>query len=171
MSMTPEELKAIEERANKATPGPWMWDISTTNQMAMLETAHSGRYYVMGFERWGLNNACPAFQIYKTYDGTVTERGSMGMVRTDKLAKSYPGKEHHIGFDDFIDHPDAEFIAHAREDIDRLLAEVKRLQKELGAAKDDLERYTTCQVCGNTKCYKRNGRENCKWEWRGVKGE
>jgi hypothetical protein len=55
--------------------------------------------------------------------------------------------------------------------VNALLAEVKRLQKELGAAKDDLERYTTCQVCGNTKCYKRNGRENCKWEWRGVKGE
>lgn len=124
------DLKQIEERANKATPGPWMWDISTANQYAMLETAHSGRYYVMGFRRWGMSGACPEFQVYQTYDGPLKERGSLGMVRADELAKSYPGKEHHIGFDDYIDHPDADFIAHAREDIPFLLAELEKIKKE-----------------------------------------
>ncbi len=37
------------------------------------------------------------------------------MVRADKLSKSYPGQEHHYGFDNFIDHPDAIYIAESRE--------------------------------------------------------
>lgn len=89
------------------------------------------------------------------------------MVRADKLAKSYPGKEHHVGFDDFIDHPDALFIAHAKQDIEFLLAEIDRLQAERGEAIANMksivdgdnyckycDKYAKCEdhdtlICGN----------------------
>lgn len=115
-----EEIRAMLEAA---TPGPWMWDMRTGSQSCMLVTAHSGRYYIMGFERWGFHNACPVFQTYKTYHGPVSKRGSTDLVRADKLAKPIPGMEHHIGFDEYIDHPDAKLIAKAPEIIAHLLTE------------------------------------------------
>jgi hypothetical protein len=85
----------------------------------------------MDFERWGMRDAIPSFQVYEKYSGPVTERGSKGMVKADSLAKSYPGQEHHRGFDDYINHPDAEFITHARTDVPALLDEVDTLTKAL----------------------------------------
>jgi hypothetical protein len=120
----------IKVRCEKATPGPWMWDIRTATKSVLLETAHSGRYYVMGFERWGTQGACPRFQEFKKYEGPVGERGSCGMKRADKYAKSLPGKEHHEGFDDYIDHPDAIFIEHSKEDVEFLLSELERVTVE-----------------------------------------
>lgn len=114
-----EKVKEIDE---KATPGPWMWDLRECNHQCLLTTTHSGKYYVMGFQRWGLQDALPSFQVYDRYDGPMKDRGSHGMVRADKLSKSYPGQEHHRGFDNFIDHPDARYIAESRQ-LFHLLAE------------------------------------------------
>ena len=114
-----EKAKEIDE---KATPGPWMWDLRECNHQCLLTTTHSGKYYVMGFQRWGLQDALPSFQVCDRYDGPMKDRGSHGMVRADKLSKSYPGQEHHRGFDNFIDHPDARYIAESRQ-LFHLLAE------------------------------------------------
>ena len=113
------DYKELAEKAReidaKATPGPWMWDLRECNHQCLLTTTHSGKYYVMGFQRWGLQDALPSFQVYDRYEGQMKDRGSHGMVRADKLSKSYPGQEHHHGFDNFIDHPDARYIAESRE--------------------------------------------------------
>lgn len=114
-----EKAKEIDE---KVTPGPWMWDLRECNHQCFLTTTHSGKYYVMGFRRWGLQDALPSFQVYDRYDGPMKDRGSHGMVRADKLSKSYPGQEHHSGFDNFIDHPDARYIAESRQ-LFHLMAE------------------------------------------------
>lgn len=127
-----QRAKALDE---KATPGPWMWDMRTAHHTCQLVTAHSGQYYVMQFSRWGMQDACPEFQQFKRYSGPVTERGGLGMVRADKMAKSYPGKEHHKGFDDYIDHPDAVFIAESRELVTELIEAVTTLRAE-NAEKD-----------------------------------
>jgi len=132
------DLEAIEARVNAATPGPWRWDAAPCNQEISLVTSHSGGYYVMGFERYGMRDAAPTFQVYEKYDGSVTERKSEGMVRADKLCKSIPGKEHHVGFDDYIDHPDAILIAHAPEDIKALLALVKQQAGEIETLRSEL---------------------------------
>lgn len=137
--MTEQELKAIESRCAAATPGPWMWDMRTHSKMCQLETTHSGHYFVMGFDRWGTQSACPIFQKYNRYEGPVNERGSHGMIRADKLAKSLPGKEHHDGFDDYIDHPDAIFIEHSKADMDALLSEIHRLTTDLAALRERCE--------------------------------
>ena len=125
-----QRAKALDE---KATPGPWMWDMRTAHHTCQLVTAHSGQYYVMQFSRWGMQDACPEFQRFKRYSGPVTERGGLGMVRADKMAKSYPGKEHHKGFDDYIDHPDAVFIAASRALVTELIEAVTALQSENGS--------------------------------------
>jgi len=129
--MNSEKLQEIKERFARATPGPWEWDVHSKNKCVNLLTTHSGRYCVMGFERWGPQGAAPTFQVYRQYEGTMRERGSIGVYRADKFIKSHSGLEHHVGWDDYIDHPDAEFIAHAIEDVSFLLNEVDKLQNIL----------------------------------------
>ena len=182
-----EKAKEIDE---KATPGPWMWDLRECNHQCFLTTTHSGKYYVMGFRRWGLQDALPSFQVYDRYDGPMKDRGSHGMVRADKLSKSYPGQEHHSGFDNFIDHPDARYIAESRqlfhlmaEAITDLLARAaaaearaEKAERERDAAVSDLETIMaynsdTCQFCKNGQCYVRGGTKSCLPKWRGQKEE
>ncbi|MCL2183367.1 MAG: hypothetical protein FWB85_07860 [Chitinispirillia bacterium] len=134
--LSKDQLTEIRERAEKATPGPWEWEVKKDCRDVKLLTAHSGRYYVMNFERYGMDGAAPSFQVYEKYDGALHERGSQGMRRADALAKSKPGMEHHHGYDDYIDHPDAIFIEHSRQDISALLehiAEQDALIKKLDA--------------------------------------
>ena len=132
-----DDNKALLDRAKeldaRATPGPWMWDMRTAHRMCQLVTAHSGQYYVMQFSRWGMQDACPEFQRFKRYSGPVNERGSLGMIRADKMAKSYPGREHHKGFDDYIDHPDAVFIAESRQLVTDLIAALEAQAAQLAA--------------------------------------
>jgi len=44
------------------TAGPWGWFGNASNREIYLATAHSGRRFVMGFERWGMRGAQPRFQ-------------------------------------------------------------------------------------------------------------
>jgi len=128
--ITEERINEIRARLNAATPGPWEWDVNSAHRQAMLMTTHSGRYIVMGFRRWGTQGAAPVFQVYERYKGDVIDRGSLGLARADILLKSMPGREHHVGYDDYIDHPDAELIAHAYQDIQELLEYIDELESE-----------------------------------------
>ena len=132
------DYKELAEKAReidaKATPGPWMWDLRECNHQCLLTTTHSGKYYVMGFQRWGLQDALPSFQVYDRYEGQMKDRGSHGMVRADKLSKSYPGQEHHHGFDNFIDHPDARYIAESRELFHQMATAITELLARAEAA-------------------------------------
>lgn len=123
-------IERAKELDKRATPGPWKWDLRKTCRDAKIVTDHSGQYYVMCFERWGMQGAAPSFQVYEKYEGPVNERGSHGMRRADLLAKSYPGKEHHVGFDDYPDHPDAKFIVESRKLVPELIAAVEHLTAE-----------------------------------------
>jgi hypothetical protein len=93
--MTNEELKAIRERTEAATPGPWYWeklDADGWNDTEMPYLASASDEGVMHF------GDC---EQYYPSEG------------------SPPNDE------------DAEFIAHAREDVPKLLAEIERLRREL----------------------------------------
>lgn len=85
--MTPEELYAIEVRANAATPGPW-----TSITHPTLHHSHNDVFV----ENDDSDLIC------EMVDGKVF----------DRLAT-------------------AEFIAHAREDIPALIAEIRRLRRQL----------------------------------------
>jgi hypothetical protein len=99
--LTPEEIAAIRERAEKATPGPWTW-------------------------LYGLRNKLFT-PVALFHDGKIVGR--------------------------FVWEHDAEFIAHAREDIPRLLdaleatyAEIERLQRKLNAMDDAVyARFGYCE--------------------------
>jgi len=134
--MTKEKLNEIRARLNAATPGPWEWDVHSALKTAMLMTTQSGGDYVMGFDRWGPFNAAPNFHVFEKYEGPVEMRGGRGMVRADKLLKSKPGREHCIGFDDYIDHPDAALIASAPADIQALLEYIEELEGKIGVQND-----------------------------------
>lgn len=156
------DYKELAEKAReidaKATPGPWMWDLRECNHQCLLTTTHSGKYCVMGFQRWGLQDALPSFQVYDRYEGQMKDRGSHGMVRADKLSKSYPGQEHHYGFDNFIDHPDARYIAESRElfhqmatAITELLARAEEAETRCETLKKMVKQYQDSIVPGYRK--------------------
>ncbi|MBX9877657.1 MAG: hypothetical protein K2Y22_04295 [Candidatus Obscuribacterales bacterium] len=127
------DIEAIKERADKATKGPWAWFGNTSVQQAYLATTHSGRIYVMQFRRWGTQDAMPVFQDFdsqtmRPMTDYVVHEVSGGRC----IGKGKSKKDCNCYRKDFrkINHPDAEFIAHARTDIPALLDEIERLRKE-----------------------------------------
>lgn len=119
-----ERVQQIQARCDAAQPAPWRWEVTTKHKNVSLE---NGRYVVMSFARYGMSGAAPCF----LRNGRLT--------RVDELTKSIPGYEHHVGFDDYIDHPDAQLLSHARGDLDFLLEErarLKRIIAELEARSD-----------------------------------
>lgn len=76
MSPDSDGTAPLKGGAAKATftPGPWEWFGNARNQEIYLATVHSGRRYVMGFQRWGMRGAQPMFQP-----------AEHGLVAADKL--------------------------------------------------------------------------------------
>lgn len=133
-------IDAIRAREQAATPGPWRWYGNTATQDLALTTVGLGTSYVMRFARWGMRNAQPLFAVGRKWGanpkhgdleisphGRMTPAGHMPVyeVAPDATSRTDPRvyREDLTG----IRHPDAEFIAHAREDIRLLLAFVDRL--------------------------------------------
>ncbi len=135
------DLEAIVKRAEAATPGPWQWFGNTKQFNCYLATIHGGRRFVLQFDRWGMSSAQPTFQVYSERNGL--------MVKLAKLPEELGPKFEADHRRDFcgIAHPDAEFIAHARQDIDDLLAEVDRLQSENESLRRSAE-FACEEPCG-----------------------
>ena len=125
------DIEGIKERCEKATPGPWGW-FGYPNCSFYLATQHSGRRYVMGFERMGMRGAQPTFQVKGEMKKGVdlcrfeVARKVIGIEAAKKPGSGVYRKDI-VGFD----HPDAEFIAHARQDIPALLAHIKEKDEEI----------------------------------------
>jgi hypothetical protein len=117
-SLTQEAIAAIAARAEAATFGPWKW--YGTPKEPYLATTTGGRIYILMPCRSRMNSA--SFML-RGLDGC-------GMQR----AEVYAVKERDYRDDlDYIAHPDAEFLAHAREDIPALIATVALLQSKVDA--------------------------------------
>lgn len=134
------DLEAVKARAAAATPGPWFWGGNVDNrELKLVGRRPGGRFgagEVLEFARWGMQQARPRF-ANPTRELPVDERDFCGywMVEAEEFAiyevcpeatsredpRVYRGNI--IGFR----HPDAEFIAHARQDVDDLLAYVQEL--------------------------------------------
>ena len=79
------------------------------------------------------------------------------------MSKSYPGKEHHVGFDNLIDHPDARYIAESRELFHLMIiaitdllaraeseeARAEKAERERDAAIKMLRKIEWCNGCKN----------------------
>lgn len=117
----PAEIQTIKDRWSKATKGPWQWSgyVSKDNLKQTdinLMTTWGGRRVVMMFERVGFRDAQPWFQ---------PQPGDLGMQQGRDLVKQDP--ETSSGQFWGINHPDAEAIAHAPEDVRVLLETVHNL--------------------------------------------
>lgn len=102
----------------KFTPGPWAWFGTAGGCPEIyLATNHSGRRYVMGFQRWGLNGAQPSFQpegrgMVKAKDLLQFEVGDQSIVGLDAAQKDTSVYRFQIRG---IAAPDAHLIAAAPE--------------------------------------------------------
>lgn len=107
MSITEKRLNEIQERLNAATKGPWFVEYESEE--------------------------CPPFKPYAHAIHGPTMQGVLeGPVSDDFKARYGHQMDEVAGVAD----ADAEFIAHAREDIPALLAEVHRLRGELAKARE-----------------------------------
>lgn len=123
-----ERLRKIRERADRARGQSWHWAVNHTSRTIHLEShGNSSRFaleYVMDFTRWGMTGARPRFQV----DGL--------MCNAETLSKVVEGRGHHAEWYQTIEHPDAEFIAHARADIPFLLDQLAERDAELARLRD-----------------------------------
>lgn len=136
-----DRIAEIRARTDAATFGPWAWFGNTDAHNMYLSTVEGGRVFVLRFERWGMQHARPVFAaVPTTRDPRESQRYTGPMVPGDRLAR-YEVCPDATSRDDErvyradlsgIRHPDAEFIAHAREDVPVLLAEIDRLRALLG---------------------------------------
>lgn len=104
-------MQAIRERLAKATPGPWRWDFAPEQYHIELR---SPGFTIMGFLRWGMRAAAPAF---------LNDRW--------RLDRPHEG---------LWPHPDAELIANAPADLEFLLGEVGQVKflRDTVATQNDL---------------------------------
>ena len=133
--MTDAELDEIEARAEKATPGPWGWFGNVRARSVYLATQFWGRHFVMQFARWGMNGAQPVFRSPLPPDDSERAEGrpAPAIMRTlSELVDADNGflTADHNGEIVAVGHPDAVFIAAARTDVPRLVAEIRRLKAE-----------------------------------------
>jgi hypothetical protein len=134
------QLDAIRNRESLATPGPWNWNVNLQSKQMCLESQGRGGWFerIMDFARWGMNSAKARF----------LDTAKHLMIPADKLAVPIPSREHHADWFQVIDHPDANFIAHSREDIPFLLNMVDQLTQEKN---DLLDTVVSClQAAGGS---------------------
>ena len=136
-------LEEIGARCEKATPGPWMWNLNLKSKKISLEAQISSFEIVMDFARWGFGSACPRFQQHLSGCGGI-------MHMAHEMGKIVEKRRHHSDWYQTIEHPDADFIAHARTDVPALCREVRRLrdwQTRAVKAMDDGDCYLMNTLC------------------------
>lgn len=130
----PFDLAAIEARANAATPGPWIWFGHSDGQMHLFSRA-AYKPVVMGFARLGMQYAQPMF---RDPERDLLVKGSE-LARFQVCPEATSAKDPRVYRTTLIGfrNPDADFIAHARADVDALIARVHELEQQLADAKGD----------------------------------
>lgn len=119
-----DRLDEIKARAAAATPGPWRWRGNTDNRQIWLQTPRLCGMTIMDFERWGMQRAVPRFAV----DGLMHKADGMVVYEVAPDATSRKDPKVYRADITSIKHPDAEFIASSRADVDWLVAEVERLR-------------------------------------------
>lgn len=117
--LTERELSEIDARLAAATPGPWRWDSfgSGTEYVHMRNASGRTGPRIMGPDHSDQDGHVGAHMFLHNVSAfqALTGEDERGLER-EKAAN-------------------AEFIAHARDDVPRLLAEVRRLRVRLGGGR------------------------------------
>jgi hypothetical protein len=121
------DIAAIRQRADAATPAPWHWRGNVDVHRIRLSAPRSpGEKTVMDLVRWGFQGAKPRFR-----DERQLMVGADALVEFEVCPEAETRDDPRVYRGDFIAlrHPDAEFIAHARQDVDDLLAYIDHLEQ------------------------------------------
>jgi hypothetical protein len=113
--LSEQQIAEIKARADKATPGPWGIGNKTTIGLG-IENMGGGAY----------NYDAELAEICPDFDRAFDLRGRNEEI---KVASA---------------EDDAEFVAHARQDVPALLAEVERLKAELAQLRADVAEEHPC---------------------------
>jgi len=137
---TETRLAEIRKRAEAAAPGPWHWAGNTDVRHIYLANWQPGRgrCVVMDFARWGMQGAQPRFVTDWLF---VKDTESLAVYEVAPAATSRKDSRVYRGDIVGLRHPDAEFIAHSRGDVDFLLAEVDRLRAALAESEQRAAAY------------------------------
>ncbi len=157
-AMTPELLAAIKARASAATPGPWSWRRYSDEDPCLQGARTRIVMSVIRRERLADDPETKSYEDYVRdwetpyvdADGKdgyrrLTDEEVAEHVKKDWLQDPWGGPQYdnRLAFRDHrtnimeyarniagLEHPDAEFMEHARADVDALIAEVERLTAE-----------------------------------------
>lgn len=122
------DIDAIRRRADAAAPAPWHWRGNVDIKSVRLWAPRSrGRMTVLDFTRWGMQNAAPQFTIA----GLLHRADELAIYEVCPEATSRRDSRVYRGDIIGLRHPDAEFLAHARQDVEDLLAYVAELESAL----------------------------------------
>lgn len=152
--MTDDELAAIEERASKATPGPWVDLMQTYFERCKADKREHGNRWYHGTQR----SSCPLLLIVRNdYHGEPIDPLDIPR-RIDKydlsdvlsLFWSSLPKRTTTMTEGFMRPEDAAFIAASRADVPALIAEIRRLREVERIAQEVLSLIARCgcSACG-----------------------
>lgn len=129
---TEARLAEIRKRTENAAPGPWHWAGNTDVRHVYLANWQPGRgrCSVMDFARWGMNSAKPQFVTDHLY---VDDMNAMAVFEVAPSATSRDDKRVYRADIKGLRHPDAEFIANSRGDVEFLLDTVDHLRHVIDA--------------------------------------
>lgn len=132
-------LTEIRKRTEAAAPGPWHWAGNTDVRHVYLANwlPGLGRCVVMDFARWGMQGARPQFVTDLLY---VDDVNALAVYEVAPAATSRDDPRVYRADIKGLRHPDAEFIANSRADVDFLLAALAESEKRAEAYFDGLER-------------------------------
>lgn len=129
------DIEAIRQRAEAAAPGPWRWRGNADHPSLNLVGSDPqwGAMTVMTFRRWGMQAAQPVF-VAKNEDGLKVLRPGTQFLVYEVCPEATSRDDPRVYRGNIIDvrHPDAQFIAGARQDIDDLLAYIDHLESTHG---------------------------------------
>jgi len=140
-----ERIEEIKARDAARTQGAWRWFGNTKYHDIHLATVDRGRIYVMSFDRWGMQGAQPFFQ--QKSERCLLEPAEAFVryeVCPEVVGRIAGRKDPRVYREDFnsLDHPDAEFIAKASEDVPFLLRALAERDREIERLNDSVGKLT-----------------------------
>lgn len=110
--LTAEKEAEIRAREAAARPGPWIWNANPCSKTISLESVAPSRWNetVLACMRWGMSGA---IFVFNNQHGLLEKASA--------YFKNFPKRDHHANWAQTVEHPDADFIAHARQDVPALL--------------------------------------------------
>lgn len=138
--LTPEVVEELRRLAEKATPGPWRWEVRLNSKRVELcggpPKSGFGAFdlTVVSFARWGMSGAAPVFWSWGGHSGSPQ--------RADEVAVPVAGREHHAAWFRDLDHPNAAYIAAANPAVIlALLARLSHLEEQARKDGEALEPF------------------------------